>query len=257
MESTDFIFNNINSRSMGQFLIKMGPGSITSPFFGGQTIQETQVPNKIIPYHFGTEKEPLEFTIEVSPLDEKWTPEKRSALAKWLIYETYKPFQTVDDMNKLYYAIVTAAPNFELYGGRGFIPITFRTNSPYAWTPVQERSFVITEPTTITIDNMSNINKKFRPVIEFTLTGATSSSADRDITFENISNGGKITKFTGLELKEQIGLDNENEIILTGKTNSKPFTKFNGTWLELVNGENKIKVTGKCFLKFKMQFPIL
>lgn len=256
MQSEHFIFDGIKSADMNQYLIRMDGGGISSPFFGGQDIQEVRMKNKITPYHFGTEKEPIEFTIQISPLDKEWTPQKRNKIGKWLIHEDYKLFQTADDLGKYYYVIATEASEFELYNNdKGFITITFRSNSPYAWSPIYVNSYDLSTNTTTTIielDNLSNINKNYRPKIEIELVGG-----ETGVQLRNLSNGGQIFKFEGLSANERVSIDNENEVIKSDIPLSNPFLKFNRNFLELVYGTNRIEVTGKCKIWTKMQFPIL
>ena len=255
MESLYFTFNNIQSSDMDQYLIRTQGGAVSSPFFGGQTVKEDTVPGRLTPYHMGIERQPIEFTIEISPLDQKWTPQRRNEIGRWLVHETYKPFQTADDMGKIYYAIVTEAPNFELYNNKGFIPITFKTNSAYAWSTVYIDTFDLSNNAStriVELKNMSNINKNYFPKIQVELaTGVTGFS------IKNLSNAGKTMVFTGLYSGETVSIDNENEIILSNMPLSRPFEKFSGHWLELVYGINRIEVTGKCKILTKMQFPIL
>lgn len=255
MESTDFIFDGIKSSDMGQYIVRINGGGVESPFFGGQSIQESQARKKITPYHFGVDRKPIEFTIQISPLDDKWTPERRSKIGRWLIHDTYKPFQSADDLGKIYYTIVTEAPNFELYNNRGFVPFTFRTNSAYAWSPIFIEEYdVSTNPSTVNIimNNLSNINMNYRPKVEIELIGTTTS-----VELKNLSNGGKVFKLEGLNRLETIFIDNENEIITSSAEISNAFAGFNRQWLELVYGENLIEVKGRCKIWTKMQFPIL
>lgn len=256
MESIHFKFNEITSASMGQYSIRINGGGVESPFFGGQEIIELQKNDRITPFHFGTKNSPIEFTIEISPLDEEWTPERRREIGKWLIHDTYKPFQTADDLSKFYYAIVTSAPNFELYSNKGFVPFTFRTNSAYAWSPIYVEDYLITENVDgdkiIKINNRSNINKKYYPIIEVALLNDTT-----DFELINLSNGKQSFKFTDLHQNEIVSIDNENELIVSNLPFSKPFEGFNRKWLELVEGINYIKVLGECEIRTKMQFPIL
>lgn len=255
MQSEHFIFNGIKSIDMDQYIVRVEGGTTPSPFFGGQSISEEFVGDRITPYHFKTTKSPIEFTIEISPVDEEWTPKRRNEVGKWLVHDEYKQFQTTDDMGKMYYAIVTEAPNFTLYGNRGYIPFTFRTNSPYAWSPVYVDKFNLSNNTTskiITMDNLSNINKNYRPIVEIELV-----NEETDVKLKNLSNKGTEFSFSGLVANEIVSINNENEDIVSNRATSNPFSKFNKNWLELVYGENRIEVTGQCIIRTKMQFPIL
>lgn len=261
MQSEYFEFNGIKSSEKGQFLIRTDSGMVASPFFGGQSIEEEQASNKITPYHFGTKKSPLEFTIEISPLDKQWTAARRKELGEWLIHDTYKPFQTTDDLSKFYYAIVTEAPNFELYDNKGYIPITFRTNSAYAWSPVlvdEHNLTEITEPTIIEMHNSSNIGQNYRPKIEIEMV-----DGETKVEIKNTSNSGQTMIFDGTpprvdgETPYVISIDNDNQLVVSNMVGDNAFKNFNRVWLELTYGTNYIEVTGKCRIWTKMQFPIL
>ena len=254
MQSEHFIFNNIKSIDMDQYLIRTKGGAVSTPFFGGQSIKEDRMKGKLTPYHFGTELNPIEFTIEICPLEKEWTPQMKNEIGRWLVHDTYKPFQTADDLGKFYYAIVTEMPDFQMYGNHGYIPITFRTNSAFAWSPTYIDDFDLSTNETTTIielNNLSNINRNYRPKIEFEVVGGT------DVQIKNLSNGGEIFKFEGLTVGEVISVDNENEVIVSSLFGSNPFSKFNKNWLELVYGTNRLEVSGKIKLFTKSIFPIL
>lgn len=254
MQSEHFIFNGIKSSDMSQYLVRMDSGAVSSPFFGGQDIQEDRMKGKLTPYHFGTELEPIEFTIEICPLDKEWTPQLKNELGRWLIHDKYKSFQTADDLGKFYFCIATEMPNFEMYGNHGYIPITFRTNSAFAWSPTYIDDFDLSTNETTTIielNNQSNINRNYRPKIEFEVVEGT------DVQIKNLSNGGEVFLFEGLTVGEIISVDNENEVVISSLVGSNLFAKFNKNWLELVYGTNRLEISGKIKLFVKSCFPIL
>lgn len=257
MQSEHFIFNGVKSSDMDQYIVRMDSGGVQSPFFGGQDIEEEYVGSRITPYHFGTTKRPIEFTVQISPLDKEWTPQRKSEIGRWLIHDTYKEFQTADDMGKYYYAIVIEAPNFELYSNKGFIPITFRTSSPYAWSPVYVDSFDISmmSGNVIELSNLSNINVNYKPTIEIEFSG---KEGELSATLRNLSNGGKEFKLTKRYKSEVVSIDNENEEMVSNRQLSNPFSGFNGDWFELVYGINRIEVLGDVKrVRTKMRFPII
>ena len=65
-------------------------------------------------------------------------------------------------------------------------------------------------------------------------------------SIENITSG-KITKFEGLEMFDNIYVNSKNEYI---KSNDKNiYSKFNGTYLTLLEGINEIKISSNGFTK--------
>lgn len=255
MQSEYFIFDGIKSSDMEEmYSVRMESGLATSPFFGGQDVEEEWVGNRITPYDYGTQLNPIEFTIQISPLDKEWTPQLRNAIGRWLVHREYKSFQTCDDLGKYYYAKCIEAPNFQLASNRGYLELTFRTNSAFAFSPVYISDYNLSDNATtriIEMDNYSNINQNYKPKIEIQMTGSTS------VILKNLSNGGKVSAFTNLSPSEIVSIDNENEFIVSDNLLSNPFSKFNRNWLELAYGINRIEVTGKCIIRTKSQFPIL
>lgn len=77
MLSEHFIYDGIKSADMGIYIIQTYSGFVTSPFFGGQDVTVEINRNRITPYHNSVKKRPIEFTVELSPLDEEWTPQFR------------------------------------------------------------------------------------------------------------------------------------------------------------------------------------
>lgn len=260
MRSEYFSFDGITSESMGLYIVRMSSNTfIESPYWGNRSIREEQQYNKLIPYFYGVEREPIEFTLELALLNndlspQEWTSAKRFELARWLLHDTYKEFISSDDLGKIYYAICINDVNTHLINDQGYMELVFRTNSPFAWTPTMIVETDLSDNNTtaeIQYYNYSNVVSKYRPQLEIELVDDT-----RDIILRNDSNGGKEFKFTGLQLHEIVSVDNENELILSNIPNSTALSKFNKQWLELVYGENRIVVTGKCKITMRAQFPI-
>jgi len=261
VESQHFRFNEIESQSMNLHIVKMSQDTfIETPYWGGRDIQERIVRNKLRPFHYGISKEPIEFSLELALLDEnnqpkEWTSQIRYDISKWLLHDDYKPFQTYDDLTKIYYGIFIDKSNLSLINNQGYMELTFRTNSPYAWSGIEILNFDLSNNTTsqvISLENKSNIVQKYKPKIEIELVNGETS-----INLINTSNGNKEFQFVDLIADEIVSIDNENELILSDKFGSNPLEKFNEEWLELIQGVNEIEVIGKCKIQVKSQFPIV
>jgi len=256
LESTDFIFNNIESKNMGVYIVNLKSGMVESPFLPKSTISEKITKNNYKPYFQKITRAPLEFKITISPLAEKWTPTLKQNIGKWLSTDFYKEFQTYDDLNKYYYAICTDVSDLTTTDERGYIDLTFRTNSPYAYT---ERKSVITDlstntgTTNIIVDNKSNIGINYYPKIEMIL-----EDTDTAFKIENLTNGSE-QEFFGLYGGETISVDNHRKIIATDVVGAYRLSSdyFNGSWLELSEGENTLRITGKGYLEIETQYPII
>ena len=260
MESEYFIFDGIKSSDMGLYNVRVEQsGFIETPYWGGADIEEEYHKGKVTPYFYGIKREPIEFTVQFALADkymqsEEWTSQKRNKIAKWLLHNTYKPFQTCDDLGKIYYVICISEGNLNLINTKGYVELTFRCNSSFAWTPIYIENFDLSNNTTtqiIELENRSNVLKYYKPKIEIELV-----NNNTDVSLKNLSNGGEIFSFTGLKPNEIISIDNENEFIKSNNQLSNPFSKFNRKWLKLVYGVNRLEVTGQCKLWIKSCFPI-
>lgn len=258
-----FVFDNIESSDMDLYIMRLESGFVTTPYIGGATIHEERSKNRITPYFYGVERNPIEFTVKMFLVDEnlqpkKWDSQTRFNIAKWLVHDTYKEFQTSDDLGKKYYAILVNEIDLNLINTQGYFEATFRTNSPFAWSSVFFSEFNLSENLTsmiIELENKSNVVKYYNPLIEIQLVnGATG------FQLKNLSNNGLIMKFEGLTANETVSIDCQNKIIKSNLFGSNPFSKFNvgmkRYWMDLVYGINQIEVIGTCIVKVKSQYPI-
>lgn len=259
MKNTDFIFDGIKSSDMGLYVVSIDGGLHRDTIYGGQSIIEGKVGKKPNPYFLRTEKQPIEFEVVFSLLEGKWTPEKRFEIAKWLIHDDYKSFQTVDDLGKFYYTMVINPWELEYAGDdKGYVRVTFRTDAYHAWSPVYFQTFDLRNnltTTNIILENKSNVCKYYYPKVEFTLDGDSTG-----ITLKNLNDGGREFKFENLNLGETISVNNGSsgvKAIVSDLAGVYRLDNFNKKWLRLVYGQNNIQVTGKCILKIKSQFPIV
>lgn len=264
MESMYFIFDGVKSSDMDLYIMRIEhSGFVETPYWGETNVHEEKSRKRLTPYFYGIDREPIEFTVQFVLVDKhmqpkKWTPQERYKIANWLIHDTYKEFQTSDDLGKRYNAIVVSNTDLNLINTEGYIEVTFRTNSPFAWSPIYIDSFDLSNNTTtqiIQLENKSNVLKYYNPKIEIELVGDTTS-----FQLKNLSNNGMTMKFESLLPNEIISIDCENRIIKSNLFGSNPFSKFNidmkRYWMDLVYGVNRIEVQGAIKLYVKSQYPI-
>lgn len=266
MQSEHFIFNGVSSQDMGLYIIRMDTGFISNPLIGSRSINTSVRTRSVRALPQGIAKEVISFDLQMVLLDDnqqlqEWTPERRSAIAKFLFSDNYASFQTADDLGKIYYGMFTDAQNIYTLNNTGYLELTFTTNANTAWSPVINHYYDLrNNPSTgtiITVENLSNITKKYEPKIEFVMA-ESSGLPNKTLEITNISNNNRIFKFEGLRFDEKISVDNANRIILSSyPVNINPYEKFNKKWLELVYGLNMLKVKGKCSIQMQMQFPLM
>lgn len=255
MDNTTFIFDGKNSEEMGLHIVRIDSGFYSSPFISGQSIIEDEINSNHIPVFYKIKKEPFKFDITFSLLDEEFTNEKKFELARWLIQEEYKQFISTDNIDKIYYVIATNQSDFMSAGMKlGYFTINFRTNAPWAYTPVYINQYDLSNilvPTTINIENKSNVLKYYKPEIEIELTGVSTG-----VTLTNLSNQGKQLILSNLSESEVIYINNTNKQIISNLSMYR-LGNWNKQTLDLVYGVNNIEVNNPCIIITKCQYPIL
>lgn len=256
MINTRFFFNEIDSTSMGISLVNLDSGMVESPVFGSRNIINDRIPRKDYNYFHGLKKEPLAFSLTFAPLQDLWTDEKRYVVFDWLVQNDYCKFYTIDKPDRLYYIICTSEGNLMTNGcEQGYITMEFENLFPYPISPVYTQTYdlsTITSSTIIQIENRSNVNKYYYPEIEFELR-----DTNTNFKLQNLTVGGEIIEFQGLQQNEIVYVNNENKQILSNISGSYPIAKcVSKQWLRLAYGINNIQITGKCILRTRMQFPL-
>lgn len=252
---------------MDLYIVRMDSGFISTPLTGGKSLKTEQRRNSIKPYYFGAEYEVIEFDLQLALLDNNfeplpWTPERKMKIGQWLFQNTYKPFQTIDDLGKIYYGIFTAESTAFTINEEGYLEVTFTTNSYCAWSPVITSVFDLwnnpVEGTIIEVENLSNYGDFFAPKLQIEMKEDDEYSVDHVVTIENLSNNNQLVTVSKLRYNEIIGIDNENRLIKSANPlNLNPYENFNKEWLTLVKGVNQLKITGKCKITIQAQFPLI
>ena len=248
MESTDFSYNGISSSTMKLKMINFNTSFVETPLWGESEIQETRTSEKLKSYFYKINRQPIEFTasfvlVDINGQPAEWTAAERKRIASYFIVNGYKEFITNDDITKKYYAICKNPGVINLISGKGYIELNFQTNSPFAWTEEYTNTYDFSSSpgiNYISYENKSNIGGFFYPKLEVDLTSSITA-----FNIINVSNGNKTMSFTGLLDGEKISIVNENKIILSETALSYPFSKFNGIWIELVQGFNNLGIEGR------------
>lgn len=255
--STDFTYDGISNEDMGVILISSSSG-LKEKAFGIQrnTIKEKAKGRKR-PYFYGFEEEVIKFQIEIMKADETaWTFQERKDICTWLFKNDYKDFISEDNVEVLYKCVAVGTPKFIVSrAGIGYAQIEFECDSPYCYSALSVQEFdlsSITEPTTIQIQNLSNVDDYYMPELEFTLAGAETS-----FKLVNIQDGGRVFEFTGLDEGETVYINNERKQIISDSGNYRYDKLSEKSFFSLVYGVNNIVCYNKCNLTIRSQFPII
>ena len=251
--NTTFKFNDKVSSEFGLYLASLDTSTKNAPFAVERTINEEKVRNNPIPFFFGIDENPLYFKLTMYR-EEEWDYDTKVEIVRWLFQDEYKQFISEDHSQIIYNCIIVDDPEKILVGNvQRLIELTFRCDSPWAWSPVLSTNYDLSNNTTtqtITMVNKSNIVKYYYPEIWIeSLEGGI-------ISLQNYSDGGREFRFSNLQVNETIYVHNQLKQIETDVPSIYRLKDFNRNWLRLNYGINNIVVTGKCLIKTQMQYPI-
>jgi len=255
MISTNFVFDGVNSEVKGLYLVRNSNGMFPLPYVSGRDIKEDYPSKARAPYFFNIQHQQPTITLAFSTLTNDMNSNKLSELASWLFQDEYKEFYSEDNPDKIYYLMASNEINFMTNGNNeGYFEVQFKSKFPYALT--QEEEIVIdlstnTSSTTVKLYNKDNVHKYYYPEIEISVVSAAPSV----ITFTNTSDTNRLTSFGGYVAGEIIYANNDRKQIISN-LGTYLYDDFNKNWLRLVQGDNKISITGKCVVTFRMQFPV-
>lgn len=251
MKSLHFVYDGIPSTFEGIYLVKLEGGLTPEPFIPAKEIISETIPNNPIPYVYEHRDLPLEFPLTFSLLDESWTHEKRRKIASWIDNGRFNEFYSSDNPNKRYY--ITCIDASELYTNPedcGYFTMRFKNISPYSYSPVMMERIIHDEntPKVYEFCNLGDVN--LFPEMQIKKIG------NGDLTIKNLSNNGKVFKFTNLLDGETLLVDNLHRDIETDIPSMNRYDNFNQDYLELVYGNNRLDIDGKCEIIFRYQFTI-
>lgn len=256
--NTEFYYDGVSGSSMGLSLVNIQSGMLEENFGYTRNIIEEKVPYAVKPYFFRFEKEPLTFTLTFAKINEKdlvWDFDYRKKVVNWLFQDDYKSLICMDNPEVIYYCTpINDVKRFDNGLLHGYITVTFRCNSPYAYTPayIYTYNFVNSGGVDIIeIENLTNVEKYYYPEIEINMTNSTS------VSIENLSDSGETFTFSNLTIGETIYVNNESEQIETSLgSNVYRLGDFNKNWLKLVQGVNRLRIIGEVNLNIKCIYPI-
>jgi phage-related protein len=254
MISTLFEYNGIRSEDMGISIVRKDSGLFPVVYVSPKEILDEYPSRAESPYFYRTKMQQLTFTLTFAPLEDAFDKDKLYQIGNWLFQNTYKPFISDDNTDKILYCMATSKVDFITNGlNEGYIDVEFKCKYPYAFLPTSIQAFNLSTNTTTTniqLGNFSNVNDYYYPEIEITLVDTATS-----VSLMNLSDGGRITALTGLSTGETIYINNSKKQLISS-TGLYKFDSFNLNWLRLVTGQNTIQVTGKCIINVRCNFPV-
>lgn len=247
-ESIGIVYDGVEMLEENGVQINDNGGLFSETFVAPKRIIEERIRGKDEPYFYGVERDPISFTLSFF-FDEKLSDERKREIARILDQDYYKPIYAVNNPHRIYYAMCVD-DSTHIHNGieMGYVTLNFRTNSPYAFSPIYSKNFDFSSNTPdgseIVFVNDGDI--PIQPLLEIRML------EDGDLRILNFSNGGKEFEFKDLEKDEILFVDCHNEHIESNV--DFRFDNFNDEYLSFVRGNNYLKVYGKCFINMKYQF---
>lgn len=266
----DFTFNGVHSSTYGVKIVKLNTGLIGTPIAGSKALSEEYIGYRDKPFFYKADMQPMNFSITFSIIDvDSWSASTRKSVFEWLfsprIYADFKTDDDYDDIGLVYdrlYKIIFVSPlEFQTTDlTNGYFTLTANSH-PFAYTEVitQNESFSAS-PEQITINNPTNVrlynnNFYYYPKLYINTAGPTTT-----FKMVNTSDSNREFELTGLEIGEELYVDNELKVINTDEPNTNRINDLtNKQWFRLVQGDNIINVYSYAgaSLQIVSQFPVM
>ena len=256
--STKFEYNGTSSDEMGVRLIRVGEDTITQVLSSPKVLSRDHVKFKGNFYQ-GADTSFYTLSMKIMKINEEepFTQDDRMELLRWLNNDSeFHPFIVREDFPGIEFIVQIVKVQFTTNAiGQGWYEIEAESNHPYPLTSLETIEFDLsnnTGTTIIELPNNCNTASYFVPnIMEFTLVGNATS-----FNLKNLTNSGLVLNFNNLPLLETVSIKSSQEI-LTG-SGVEAISKFNFGYnaLEMPYGLNRLEITGKCTLKFQLQYPI-
>ncbi len=247
-ESKYFSFAGRRSTEFGIYNINIGGGLLEEQLVSSKSIEEVYVRNNPKPYYVGITKEPKKFKLNFSFLEKQMSQEMEDEIVRWLDVDFYQPLFFSENIDRVFYAMPVEGIDY-IHNGikQGYLSLTMRCDSDNSYShEIVTPWYELTKETgneTITIPNKGH--RSFKPEIWIKKTG------NGNITINNLSNGDSIFEMKNLKDGEEIYIDCENEIINSSLPDIYRYDDFNNEYLEIVYGNNYLKIDGKMLIKFQ------
>ena len=263
LSSEYFMYDSINSVNMKMMNVSMSTSLYEEPFAAQREIKEIKIRGRNKPYYQGIEKSPLVLNLNFA-FTETWDDALMHRVKSWLLKDYYKPMIFSEDLDKIYYC-VCVSDSKTLHNGlmQGYCTLQFRCDSSYAYSPVYTFQYDLSvnsvNGTVKTINNLGTVDSF--PTLSFTKIG--DGSGQSDVSIVNLSNGSIESKFTtstdstiisGIVDDETINCDSERQNISTSLSGVYRYDVFNGNYLYLVPGNNRLLIKGNAIFTIQTEY---
>lgn len=169
--SEDFTYDGQKASSFGLKLVRMNSSLfIEDQIAGPATLEETELPYDFKTHIYRVKRDPLEFRVQLALADRhgiaiEWTAERKRAIFGWIFQNRFKELIFDDEPEVCYYAMASSELMFYSTEGKGYIELTLKTNSPYAWV-LPQKVIIKGKADAPTVVKALSLEGRPRPVFE-------------------------------------------------------------------------------------------
>ncbi|MEC5219916.1 distal tail protein Dit [Bacillus atrophaeus] len=250
-ESLYFTFGQGKSSDFGVANVNTESGLVEESFLGSRSVNETYTKGRSEPYTEGVKREAKQFPLNFY-IGDKYEEKRVRAIKRWLDVDDYQPLAFSENLDIVYYAMPVDTSDLVHNAARnGYVRLTMKCNSPYAYSRnTTTHTFNVSSGAeVIELNNKGDVT--IFPTIEILKIG------DGDIKIENLSDYTEPFLFNDLKDNEILKIDGDKEIIDSNLFGNERYDDFNDNYLKLSYGKNRLKVTGKCKLRFSFRYKYL
>lgn len=260
--SGNFIFDNISNSSMG--VIRVDFESDILKDYGVEYDTEIEVDYSInsyepVPYGQTPKVSDIELTLcRVNEFNEpiSWTREDVINITRWLNQEDYKPFETEDTKDIIYYLKCKGIKKQLDPDLKGVYTFVMQPSSNFAYSPIVNHMQVNTQVgdivpiTSLTVTNTTNVLQKYYPEITLTCNNSVG-----EMKVVNRTTGQELI-VVGLSMGEELKIDCLYKSVISS-TGASRVMNTNREWIYLKQGDNILEFIGAGGFNVKTQFPII
>lgn len=180
-----------------------------------------------------------------------WDDEKLKDTYNWIIDDNFIPFVSEDNMNLTYYLKCIKIVKKFNYQMLGYLEITFKPYSSYAYHEYV-KPFVVNESRTHYMYNYSNVEHDYSPIFELKNLGDEQTVN----SIKNLNSNTDAFEIIGLQKNQTVIIDMLTGEIKDIETNENLFSKCNRKWFRMSKEGCNIEFKGNMQIVFKAQFPI-
>lgn len=247
----DFYFNNEFSTVKGVFNANTDNGLFEDKLIAERMLNTEIVRNQSKGYLLNVDRSLFSFPLVLGS-KEPWTRAKLDDIATWLDVSYYKEFYFMDNPDRVFFVMPSGEINFIHTGtDLGYITVELSSISPYSFspkytTPLYDFSANTTTGSVIEFNNSGHF--ELMPIIRITKIGLG------DVSIVNETDLGRIFEIKNLADGEEVYINNETKEIVSEFARTYHYDDHNGNWLNLLKGNNTLRVYGNCQLEFEYRY---